>query len=95
MTKFRAARVLYLSICHEHLHKADEHNAGIAFAADDPSVPHEGTQPHIDIELQYPALYEAIHRFGGFDELWKAIVPNLATTCPPGLRALCARIISR
>ena len=83
MAKFRSARVLFLSICHEALWTKDEEAA--AQAAKRPR----------NVENKYPALYFAIHCIGGFDAYWDCIIPNISEATPPGLRALCARIMAK
>eukprot|EP01031_Cornospumella_fuschlensis_P040965 gene40965-49972_t len=81
MVKTKAAKALYLSICHEKLvNKDDERFKSVEM---------------LDITAKYPALYTAIQRVGGFGAFWACIIPNIASQYPPLLRTICARIISR
>lgn len=80
ITKFKSARVLYMSICHEQVWSAEEESV---------------RGKSIDAAAKYPALHEAIAQIGGFDALWGCIIPNLKETTPPGLRSLAGRMISR
>lgn len=78
--KFKAAKALYLSICHERLWTPEEDAAkGVGY----------------DIALKYPAFYEAIHRIGGFDGFWSRIIPNLDIHRPVLLRNQVCRVISK
>ena len=79
IAKFKAARVLYMALCHEQLWSREQ----------------ESQRPNCDASIKYPALHEAVRNIGGYDELWGCIVPNLHDTTPPGLRSLSARMISR
>ncbi|RYH21672.1 hypothetical protein EON65_20320 [archaeon] len=79
--KTKAAKALYLSICHEKLvNKDDDRFKSVEM---------------LDITAKYPALYTAIQRVGGFGAFWACIIPNIAPQFPPLLRTICARIISR
>lgn len=79
IAKFKAARVLYMSICHEQVWSKEEENA----------------KRITDAAKKYPALHEAVEQIGGFDALWGCIIPNLKESVPPGLRSLSGRMISR
>jgi hypothetical protein len=79
ITKFKAARVLYMSICHEQVWSKEE----------------ESSKRVADAAAKYPALHEAISQIGGFEALWGCIIPNLKENVPPGLRSLSGRMISR
>jgi hypothetical protein len=79
IAKFKAARVLYMSICHEQVWSKEE----------------ESTRRNSDAAAKYPALHEAIRQIGGYDALWGCIIPNLKESVPPGLRSLSGRMISR
>lgn len=79
INKFKAARVMYMSICHEQVWSKEE----------------ESARRNCEAAEKYPALHEAIQQIGGFDALWACIIPNLKDTTPPGLRSLAGRMISR
>lgn len=79
IAKFKAARVLYMSICHEQIWSKEE----------------EASRKNCDVAAKYPALHEVVERIGGFGALWGCIVPNLKEHTPPGLRSLACRMISR
>ena len=79
ITKFKAARVLYMSICHEQIWSKEEENS----------------RKNCDAAAKYPALHEVVERIGGFGALWGCIVPNLKESTAPGLRSLAGRMISR
>lgn len=79
--KLKAARTLYLSICHEKLIAKEQHDGAAT--------------PSVDCSARYPALYSSVVRVGGFGAFWACIIPNIAATNPPQLRMVCARIVSR
>lgn len=87
IVKFKAARVLYLSICHEHIWTKQEEDSFNRNQGD--------KKNQLDMSYKYPALYDAIHRIGGFENFWGCVLPNLHESKSQGLRALTARIVSR